>query len=129
MTEKELNSLYYISQRIKTLKRRIAELDPEIGIGSSAMNGMPHGSGVSNPLETLVMKKVALEDDLSKELSLKLDEERKIQNYISAVDDEEIRLIMELRFIHLMKWQDIGTQIHSDRTTAYRKIKKYLSES
>lgn len=129
MTESELNSLYYISQRIKKLKQRIAELDSEIGIGSGAMNGMPHGTGIGNPVENLIIKKCDLCDKLNAELLLKIEEEQKIRSYISEIKDEEVKLIMEMRFVHLMKWQDIGTQIHTDRTTAYRKIKKYLSEN
>lgn len=129
MTESELNSLYYISQRIKKFKQRIAELDSEIGIGSGAMNGMPHGTGIGNPVENLIIKKCDLCDKLNAELLLKIEEEQKIRSYISEIKDEEVKLIMEMRFIYLMKWQEIGAEIHSDRTTAYRKLKKYLSEN
>lgn len=128
MTERELSSLYYISQRIKKLKQRIAELDSEIGIGDGAMNGMPHGTGVGNPVENLIIKKCDLCDKLNTELILKIEEEEKIRRYISSVQDEEIKLIMEMRFIHLMNWFDIGEEMHLERTTASKKMRKYLRE-
>ncbi|MDE5995113.1 MAG: hypothetical protein K2G60_06335 [Oscillospiraceae bacterium] len=126
MTENELNSLYYISQRIRKLKQRIAELNSEIGIGSGAMNGMPHGTGIGNPVENLIIKKCDLCDKLNAELLLKIEEEQKIRSYISSAKDEEVKLIMEMRFIHLMKWQDISAELNIDRTTASKKMRNYL---
>lgn len=126
MTEKQLNNLYYIKKRIKKLKYRIAELERELGIGGQNLTGMPHGSSVSNPIEALIIKKSALEGDLQKELANALDEERKIRNFMSSVDDEEIKIIIELRFINFMKWADIGAELDNDRTTPHKKLKKFL---
>lgn len=126
MTERELNSLYYISQRIKKFKKRIAELDSETGIAGGAMDGMPHGTGAGNPVENLIIKKCDLKDELKAELLLQVAEEQKIRSYISSVEDEEIKLIMEMRFIQLMKWRDISAKLNLERTTVAKKMRKYL---
>ena len=126
MTEKELNNLYYIEQRIKKIKYRIAELEQEDGLNAQVLTGMPHGTGVSNPVEALVVKKCALLDELKKALTDKLDEELKIRTYIESIDDEEIKQIIELRFLYQMNWFAIGEEMNMERTTASKKMRKYL---
>ncbi|MGN0533017.1 MAG: hypothetical protein ACI4IK_01545 [Eubacterium sp.] len=127
MTEKELNKLYWIEKRIKKLEARIKELEDEIGIRGVGFDGMPHGTGVSSPVEALVIKKCDLLGDLQKELLIKIGEERRIRNYISTVEDEEVKLIMEMRFINLMSWFEIGEKMHLDRTSVSKKMRKYLN--
>ena len=126
MTEKDLNSLYHIEQRIKNLKYRIAELEAETGLGSQVIDGMPHVHSGNSAIEQLIIKKCDLLNDLNKELSNKIDEERKIRNYISSVDDEEVKLIIELRFIKLKGWEKIGEELFYDPRTVARKMRKYL---
>ena len=126
MTEKELSGIYDIEKRLQKLKSEIAELDFKIGTAGSAANGMPHGTGILKPVEALVIKKLDLCDKLYAEEISRIKEEVKIRNYISAVDDEEIKLIMEFRFIYLMRWQDIGKEIKLDRTAVMKKLRRYL---
>ena len=126
MTERELKNLYYIEQRIKRLKYRIAELEQEDGLSGQALTGMPHGTDVSNPVETFVMKKCELLDELKKALIDKLEEEKKIRTYIESIDDEEIKQIIELRFLYHLNWFEIGEEMNMERTTASKKMRRYL---
>lgn len=126
MTERELKNLYYIEQRIKRLKYRIAELEQEDGLSGQVLTGMPHGTGVSNPVETFVMKKCELLDELKKALIDKLEEEKKIRTYIESIDDEEIKQIIELRFLYHLNWFEIGEEMNMERTTASKKMRRYL---
>lgn len=126
MTEKDLNSLYHIEQRIKKLKYRIAELEAETGLGSQVIDGMPHGHSGNSAIEQLTIKKCDLLGELQKELTAKVSEELKIRQYIASVEDEEVKRIMELRFVYLMNWFDIGEEMSMDRTTASKMMRKYL---
>lgn len=127
MTEKQLNNLYYIGKRITRLKRRIAELEQELGLSGQNLTGMPHGSSVSNPIEALVMKKWELLEKLKKTLEEQIDEEIKLRAYIESIEDAEIKLIFELRFLDLMNWDAIGKEMNMDRTTASKKMQNYLA--
>lgn len=126
MTERELSNLYYIRKRITRLKNRIAELEQETGVSGQALTGMPHGTGVSNPVESLVIKEWELWNKLKKAEAEEVEEELKITDYISGVENEEIKLIMESRFIDNKTWEKIGEELYCDPRTVARKMRKYL---
>ena len=128
MTEKQLNKLYYIRIRIKNLKKRIAELEKSAGLSGVNLSGMPHGTDVSNPTEALQIKKEELHEELIRILNKEIEEEQKIQRYIESVEDEEVKLIMELRFIQHLKWHEMIPILHYDRTSPAKKMRKYLEE-
>lgn len=128
MTEKNLKSLYYIEQRIKHLRYRLSEINGNIGLTGIKYDGMPHTSSTNKAVEDLIVKKCLLMDELNQELSRKLDEERILRKYIESIDDEEIKTIIELRYIHLLNWYEIGEELHMDRTTASKKLHKFLSK-
>ena len=134
MTERELMSLVYIQARINRITERIAELEEENGLGSVNMDGMPHGTTPGNPVERMALARAALHEKL---LSLKaelLERELAIMEYIESVEQEEIKLIMEMRFIDMEYWQDIAVEWEErtgkcvDRTTLAKKVEKYLRE-
>lgn len=134
MTEHELMSLVYIQARINRIKERIAELEEENGLGSVNMDGMPHGTTPGNPVERLALARAALHEKL---LQLKADlaeKELAIREYIESVEPEDIKFIMELRYIDAKYWQDIAieweerTGKYADRTTLAKKVEKYLRE-
>ena len=134
MTERELMSLVYIQARIDRISERLAELEDEDGLGSVNMDGMPHSKTPGNPVERMALAKQALHEKL---LQLKADlveKELAITEYIETVESEEIKLIMEMRFIDAMYWQDIAveweerTGKYADRTTLAKKVEKYLLE-
>ena len=134
MTERELMSLIYIQARIERVTERIAELEEEDGLGSVNMDGMPHGTTPGNPVERMALARAALHEAL---LQLKADlaeKELAITKYIASVELEDIRLIMELRYIDARSWPETAieweerTGKYADRTTLAKKVRKYLRE-
>ena len=55
-----------------------------------------------------------------------LERKAEIENLINKITDAEIRLIFKLKFIDLKSWNYIADTMHYDRTTVYKKYKKYL---
>lgn len=134
MTEQELMSLVYIQARIDRISKRLLELESEDGLGSVNMDGMPHSKSPGKPVERMALARAALHEKL---LDLKadlLEKELAIMEYIESVECEDIKLIMELRFIDTMYWQDIAVRWEeitgkcADRTTLAKKLEKYLLE-
>ena len=134
MTERELMSLVYIQARISRITERIAELEEEDGLGSMNMDGMPHSKTPGNPVERMALARAALHEKL---LCLKadlLEKELAITEYIDNVEQEDIKFIMELRYLDAKYWQDIAveweerTGKYADRTTLAKKVEKYLQE-
>ena len=134
MTERELMSLIYIQARIDKISERILELESEDGLGSVDMDGMPHSKTPGNPVERMALARAALHEKL---LHLKADlaeKELAIRKYIESVEQADVKLIMELRYVDAKGWQDIAveweekTGKYADRTTLAKKVRKYLRE-
>ena len=87
---------------------------------------MPHGTNVSNPIESYYLKKEQLLNKLNQKIEQYTEELIRIEGIIEQIDDLEIRAIARMRFIGCMKWEDIGQEIHLDRTNCARKLKKYI---
>lgn len=125
MTEKELNSLYWLTKRIKKLEWRLGELQIETGV---KITGMPHSPNPSDPVLNIVERREKLIAEYIEAQSDAYEAETRIRAYIDSVDDEEVKLIMEMRFLYMMSWFDIGEELNLERTTAAKKMRKYLKE-
>ena len=134
MTEHELMSLIYIQARIDKINERIAELEDEDGLGSMSMDGMPHSTTPGNPVERMALARAALHEKLINLKANLAEKELAIRQYIESVKQDDIKLIMEFRYIDGRSWQDISieweerTGKYADRTTLAKKVKKYLLE-
>ena len=134
MTEQELRGYSFIKARIEKVEERLAELEQENGLGSVNMDGMPHGSTPGDPVARMAIARASLHEHLTKLLAELKEKEREIREYIESVDNEEVKLIIEWRFIDLLDWYDIAGNLEEltgkyvDRSTPGKKMRKYLEE-
>lgn len=119
-----LNKLYYLKIDIENIKEEIKSLPT---ISSSQLTGMPHGTGVSNPIEVYLLKKEALIEKLNLKIEKYTEELIRIEEVIERIDDPEVRAIARMRFIQNMKWEDIGEKMYLERTTCSKKLRKYIN--
>ena len=134
MTERELQGYTFIKARIKKVKNRLAELEQENGLGSVNMDGMPHGSTPGDPVARMAIARASLHEHLTRLLAELKEKEREIREYIESVENEEVKLIIEWRFIDLLEWYEIAGKLEEmtgknvDRSTPVKKMRKYLQE-
>ena len=134
MTEYELMSLIFIQAEMARINERIAELEDEDGLGSMNMDGMPHSKTPGDPVARMAIAKAALHEELLDAKATLAEKELAITRYIKSVEDDEMRLIMELRFIDARDWFNVAveweerTGKYADRTTLAKKVRKYLRE-
>lgn len=132
MTEQQLRGYVFIKARIAKVEERIAELEQEDGLGSVNMDGMPHGSTPGDPVARMAIARAALHEQLLRLRTDLKEKEREIREYISGVEDEEIKLIIEWRFIDLLDWYEIAGKLEEmtgknvDRTTPSKKMRKFF---
>ena len=64
------------------------------------------------------------------DLSLKklLHTRAEIERFLQEVEDPELRLIIRLRSINNLGWQEIGEELGMDRRTASRKYQRFCEE-
>lgn len=118
-----LNKLYYLKLDIENIKKEIESIPT---ISSPQLTGMPHGSGISNPVVSYVIKKEELVERLNQKIARYTEELARIENIIDRIDDIEVRTIARMRFVLCLNWEEIGERVHLDRTNCARKLKKYI---
>lgn len=120
---KNLNRLYWLKQEIKQIENQIKELTV---LSATAMSGMPSSKKASSPVERFVMRMESLKEKLAQKYEELTAETERIEEYIESIEDVEVRLIARKRFIEHKEYQTIGDEMFIDRTTAYRKLKRYM---
>ena len=132
-----LNKLYYIKLEKEKLKEEIQNLQDEINsipeISGQNLTGMPHSSGVSSPIENYLEQKDRLVERLNKKIKGYMEkieqyeaELIRIETIIDQIDNIEIKSIARMRLILNMKWEDIGEEVHLDRSVCSKKLRNYL---
>lgn len=131
MTFEEASQIYYINLEIKALRLELAKLKEERRYYKpNIITDMPRGgSGYINPQDEYLTKEQELEDMLNYALRKLQYERRRIEEFLNTVDDAETRLIIRLRCVNNMKWEDIGEEINADRRTVSRKFYKFFSKN
>ena len=126
MIKEELNELYWLNKEIQDLQRRLKELEENVPIGNSKITGLPKSNSQTNQIETYVDQVDSLKRKINENMILVIEEKKKIEDFISTVDDAEMRMIIRLRNIDLMGWQEIGDALGMERTTASKKYKNFI---
>ena len=109
-------------------------MEAEDGLGSVNMDGMPHGTTPGNPVERMAIARAALHEQLVNLQATLAERELEIVKYIETVEQEDVKWIMEMRFVDGLSWIDIASEWedktgkYADRTTLAKKMRKYLDE-
>ena len=128
MTYKKLNSIYWLNKEIEDLEIRIREIEETLGVSSSKLSGMPKSNSNKRPTEDISLMLIKLKNKLTKNKTKLVSDKIEIENYISRIDDIELRLIVRMRNIDFMSWQEIGKKLNMDRTTASRRYHKLVDK-
>ena len=126
-TEKELNQLHYINKEIEVLKCQLDELKSRSVIKGQEITGMPHVSGTSDKTAQIAIAIREIEELYEIKLRELYLVRGRIERYINTIDDSELRLIVRLRCINNMRWEDIAPEVGWERTTVSKKFRQYIS--
>jgi DNA-directed RNA polymerase specialized sigma subunit len=61
-----------------------------------------------------------LEDKIHAEVTKLMALKEQIREVIDEVADTDERMVLRYRYIHNLTWEQIGDELHADRTTVYR---------
>ena len=125
MNRRQLSRYYYLTLEIKGLEDRIKEVSSTI-VGSAKLTGMPHGSGKSDPVNDKVELLIRLKNKLESRKNKSLKELEKIEDYISEIEDIEIRIIFTKRYIQFKRWDEIAKEMCMSESSVFRRHKEQL---
>ena len=123
MTEKELSRYYWLKKEVKILESQLDEFG--YGVGAISLEEKVGSNGLSVSIQE---KRVLIIEKLINKRLDAIEEYLKIEAYIDKVKEDDVRAIMKLRFQELKSWDEIGEELHMDRTTASKKMRKYLKD-
>lgn len=123
MTVEEANQIFYINLEIKTLRLELARLEESrTYYQANKISDMPKGGRGKDVAEDYLVEKQKIEDMLNYALRKLQIERERFEKFLQGVDDPEARLILRLRCVNNLKWEQIGEEIGMDRRTASRKF-------
>lgn len=122
---KTLNSLYWLKKEKKQIENQIKELTV---LSAVSLSGMPSGNTVSSSVEQFNERLEQLREKLQRKCDEILAETERIEGVIESIEDADVRVIARERFINNKGFQAIGDALYIDRTTAYKKLKRYFEK-
>ena len=130
--KKFLNRCRRYEQRIRLKKDQIQHYrDMELSITAPLKEALSFGSGPTSKIENCTVSIMGLEEDIQKEI-LALQKDRVlIREAINLVDDEDLRQLLEARYLNELKWEEISLLMsYSYRWTLrlHGRALKYLSQ-
>ena len=136
MTFEEACQIYYINEEIKILKKELCELEEERKnrpySKAITYSDMPKGCGMSDPMvdvDELVDQEKAVQQMLAYNIQRLQRARKDMEFFLQTIEKAEERLIIRLRCINNMTWQEIGDEIGMSRMTVKRKWDKFWQEN
>lgn len=126
--KKEYLRKYLEAKRMQeVLEREIDELRLDRMIpGSPAQDGMPHGSG-GGDLSGYVARLDELDRKLRAQMYKKIQLRAEITEKIDAMSDETESLLLRLRYIHGLKWEEVSVKMDYSWKQIHRLHSKALN--
>lgn len=123
MTAKEfLQQAYRLNQKIQSDLQELTELQEMAGAVSAPRADEAVQTSPKNeaPYVGAILKIMAMEEMINKEVEQLVDLKREIREAIMKVPDEDERLVLKFRYLHWYTWRHIGRLMYADRTTVSR---------
>lgn len=131
-----------LQEEIKSVRKRISDLEKAIKVmeenGYSEIDTVKGGSGGIQhfkiegfPYEkyskrkTLLYARKSILETLEFDL---LEMTNDVEEFIATVPDSKIRMILTMRFIDGLSFEQIGDRLNYDRTSVSKKLDKFMSE-
>ena len=123
MTPKEyLRQAYRLDHRINSDIAEMERLQEMVGTVSSP--SLEEHYNPNRPTEAPFIRRLEkvweLQDKINREIDRVIDLKAQMRDVIATVSDADEQMVLRYRYIHNMTWEQIGDELHADRTTVFR---------
>lgn len=130
MTKKELSQLYWLNREIEEEKRKLRELEAASTSGTAKITGLPHVSGAHDKIGDMAILIAEQRDLIDLKVRQSVIEYNRLNRHIAGVEDAQMRMILSLRYVNGLSWQQVAFAIgETDEQYPRRKHNKFLQES
>lgn len=111
MDKRTLKSYLSLCREIEILRQERAEL-LNSGLGAANNDGLPHGSGVSNPTADIAARAASIAAELSQKLNECIDLRLQIEQAVNALNEPRERELMRRRYIEGQRWEQVAYEMN-----------------
>lgn len=94
------------SKEVRSLRSRLETMRESVGATAVSSDGMPHGSGRSDPTAGKAMALANLEATYDAAIAKRLQEVKEVEDLIAELEPTE-RVLARYRYIDDMSWEEI----------------------
>ena len=116
MTKKELSQLYWLNREIEEEKRKLRELEVAATSGTATITGLPHVSGAHDRLGDMAILIAEQRDLIDLKVRQSVIEYNRLNRYIAGIEDAQMRMILSLRYVNGLSWQQVAVNIGGGNT-------------
>jgi hypothetical protein len=130
LTAKEyLSQAYRIDRRIDSKIEQVQSLRDLAEKATSTLTDMPRSSTPNiHRMEDVITKMMDLESEINAELLRLIDVKHEIVTIINCVENRELQILLELRYLCFKTWEQIAVELHFDLRWVHRLHNKALNE-
>lgn len=128
MAKEFLNRAYRIDCRINSKNEQLQRLRSLASSTSMNYGGeqVTH-SRKTDTLENNILRIIEAEHELDEQIDTLIEVKKEIQQVIDLVADPDCRVLLEMRYLCMKRWQDIGVTMELGRTQTYNLHMKALA--
>ncbi len=109
MTFEQLDSYHNLVKQIATKEEQINNLRKSMGgLKSPSLEGMPHGSGISDKTGNAAIEIADLEERLNYQVMQAKKIKPTVSEFINGIDDDITRLIFKFRVLYGYSWSEVA---------------------
>lgn len=129
MTVKELSQLFYLQRSIEIAKETLEDLEESLDVRSPGFSDMPRAGGARDRIGDVVPEIADRISELEEMIREAEARKKELMTYIRRVPNTRIRLILQLRFVDLLSWQEVADRIGGRETeyTVKKTCYRYLN--
>ncbi len=128
MTTKEyLSRAYYLDMRIRSKAMQIAELETLATKVNAALSPIKVQTSKDNhKMESTVIKMTEYQEDLNNDMKKLIQVKRETKEIIDTVTNDEYRVLLELRYLSSMRWEEIAVEMNYSIDHVFRMHRRAL---
>ena len=130
MNMQELSRYYKLKERLIQNQEILRSLQAKASVGISVLTGLPHTSGTSDKVSYLGIEIAYMKEQIEVLKGEITTEKQKLEAYIDGIDDDRVKIICRLRYVHCMTWIQVAdTMGWAYNDTSVRKlVSNYLKK-
>ncbi len=128
MTPKEyLSRAYYLDMRIRSKAMQIAELETLATKVNAALSPIKVQTSKDNhKMESTVIKMTEYQEELNNDMKKLIQVKRETKEIIDTVANDEYRVLLELRYLSSMRWEEIAVEMNYSIDHVFRLHRRAL---